>query len=94
MLILPPRCVPLTPTPPGRLRLHVRVLSGRQHRLRAGHQADRRDGDGDGGPGGRRALQVVHGALRAGLPGSQVSYGPLWASPDSPIVAPNGSVQG
>ena len=69
------------PTCAGRFRLHVRVVAGRQHRLRAGHQADGRDGDGDGRPRGRRAVQVVHGALRPGLPGSQVGHAPGHSGP-------------
>ena len=56
-----------------RLWVHVWEFAGREPGLGARHQADGGDVQGDGRHSGRCPLPVVHGALRAGLPGCQVS---------------------
>lgn len=56
-----------------RFRVHVRELSWWKPRLGAGYQTDGRDGDDHGRQDGGDALQVVHGDVCEGIPGSPVS---------------------
>jgi hypothetical protein len=60
------------PHHPHRLRVHVRVVPGRQPGLRTRHQADGRDGDDHGGQDGSTAFQVVLRPVRPGVPRRQV----------------------
>ena len=61
-----------------RLRLHVRELARREPGLGAGHEDYGRDGSHHGRQHRLALVQVVRGALCAGIPGHEVLLFVLW----------------